>query len=106
MHPGVRREDRQDGTVMGLIDEENIKRQNSQKNKRATKRMSQRGKDGHHTDSDHALCFVSLLITKTTLQGKKTVYSHFRLGSFEYFTQALTARARDSDQGTGAPKFT
>ena len=70
MHPGVRREDRQDGTVMGFIDEENIKRQNSQKNKRATKRMSQRGKDGHHRDSDHALCFVSLLITKTTLQGK------------------------------------
>ena len=34
-----------------------------------------------------------------------TVYSHFRLGSFEYFAQALTARARDSDQSPGAPKF-
>lgn len=38
MHPGVRREDRQGGTMMGLVDEENIKRQNSQKYKRATGR--------------------------------------------------------------------
>lgn len=38
MHPGVRREDRQGATVMGLVDEEDIKRQNRQNDRRATRR--------------------------------------------------------------------